>query len=398
MKLKEISSIEIAYTVLRDIVVNRYQDVLKHPEKLKIDRWDLSDCYYPTRKVLEDKGYETSPLNDEHKGWRKKIYTKVRDICENELGVKRHEAGIFPAERAVMAFNGQLYSIGFDNLEWLRYQGPDVIFIEKAGIVEKLIPFTKDLGVALVHSQGFYSEYAEMLAEEAVGYDCNLGLLTDFDASGVTMGLKIKGSFRLGADLQMVEDLGLNIEKLQESSLTKKGNPSSHWIGLDNTVNGKKKHRKDKEWTYEQKKFYIPYLTQKRNDISYIEYLKTKRIELNIIVDSVGAQRFWEWLRQKILDTFPTRDYVRAVSIPWYIPTPTMKKFEDHVEKITRGVVEQRRDEIAQKLEKTGREFFVVKDKNKEVREDLLNNTILKNSRIRLIDSRLKRLMEELED
>ena len=50
----------------------------------------------------------------------------------------------------------------------LRHVGVDVIFIEKEGIVEKLTPFTTGLGIALVHSEGFYAEYAEMLADEAL--------------------------------------------------------------------------------------------------------------------------------------------------------------------------------------------------------------------------------------
>jgi hypothetical protein len=51
---------------------------------------------------LDDQGYDTSPLNDAATRWRSKIYAKVRDICEKELDIKRHEAGIFPADRAIM--------------------------------------------------------------------------------------------------------------------------------------------------------------------------------------------------------------------------------------------------------------------------------------------------------
>ena len=72
----------------------------------------------------------------------------------------------------------------------LRHLGVDVIFIEKKGTVEKLTPFTTGLGIALVHSQGFYAEYAEMLADESLNYTGNIGILTDFDATGINIGLR----------------------------------------------------------------------------------------------------------------------------------------------------------------------------------------------------------------
>lgn len=53
----------------------------------------------------------------------------------------------------------------------LRFLGIDVIFIEKEGIVEKLTPYTTGLAIALVHSQGFYAEYAEMLADEDLSWE-----------------------------------------------------------------------------------------------------------------------------------------------------------------------------------------------------------------------------------
>jgi len=51
-----------------------------------------------------------------------------------------------------MEFQGQSYSVNYDNIEMLRFLGIDVMFIEKEGIVEKLTPFTTGLGIALVHS------------------------------------------------------------------------------------------------------------------------------------------------------------------------------------------------------------------------------------------------------
>lgn len=77
---------KIVFGELRIHVKQRYQDVLADSDKLTIDRWNLSNFFYVTRKELDDQGYDTTPLNDVKLGWRKKIYAKVRVICEKELG------------------------------------------------------------------------------------------------------------------------------------------------------------------------------------------------------------------------------------------------------------------------------------------------------------------------
>lgn len=204
---------KIVFGILRKKVRERYYDVLDHPEKITIDRWNLSNFFYSTRKDLDEEGYDTTPLNDTNTGWRKKIYAKVRVICEKELGIKRHDAGIFPADRAVMAFQGELYSVSYESIEYLKTNGPDVIMIEKEGIVEKLVPFTTDLGIALIHSQGFYSEYAEILANEVIAYGGNVGILTDFDSAGINIGLKIKGPTQKEKVQVQVGDTDIEVQR-----------------------------------------------------------------------------------------------------------------------------------------------------------------------------------------
>ena len=181
-----------AFDVLRRVVKRRYDDVAANPELKQTDRWDLSNCFYLTRKILDGEGYDTAPLNDRER--RESIHSKVREICEDELGLKRHEIGIFAAERAVMAFQGELYNVNIDNIDWLRQLGTDLIIVEKEGIVDKLVPFTTEYGIALLYSRGFVSEYGEMLAEQAELYGANIGIVTDFDASGVDIGAQLTKS------------------------------------------------------------------------------------------------------------------------------------------------------------------------------------------------------------
>ena len=65
---------------------------MRNHDLIIIDRWDLSKIFYDTRTRLDREGYDTSPMNVPVK--RHAIHNEVAGICE-ELGVKRHEIGIF---------------------------------------------------------------------------------------------------------------------------------------------------------------------------------------------------------------------------------------------------------------------------------------------------------------
>ena len=156
----------------------------------------------------------------------------VTEVCD-KLGIYRHDIGILPADRAKMAFQGNTYSkyVSFESLNWLCSYGTDVIFIEKEGVVNRLVPFTKNVGISLVQCGGFFSEYALFLAEMSKKEGGNIAILTDFDSSGVTMGLKVKvkNAIRIGADMNTITDLGLRdrLEKIQERVAR-----NTHWQGI----------------------------------------------------------------------------------------------------------------------------------------------------------------------
>ena len=160
----------LARQTIRHLIDNRWLDVYKNPGLLtdKTHRMDQSDIFYPMRTMLYRKGYDVSSLDKGEK--RQKLYSYIKEYCEDTLGIKRHQIGIFAADRAVMAYQGETYSVSFENCKQLARLGVDIICIEKEGIVEKLVPFTEGVGIALVQSQGFVSEYGIMLATEGQTY------------------------------------------------------------------------------------------------------------------------------------------------------------------------------------------------------------------------------------
>ena len=83
-------------------------------------------------KRLNQHGFDTSIYNDNVRGGndrRKNLYDMIKPVCENYYHVKRHQIGIYPEDRTMMAFNGQVYSVGFDELRTLMQYGTDVIVV-----------------------------------------------------------------------------------------------------------------------------------------------------------------------------------------------------------------------------------------------------------------------------
>jgi hypothetical protein len=217
--------VEMDWQMIAYVTGLRKAAVAQDPTLIDRQRNDHSDVFYDSRTHLNQHGWDTSIYNDNVAGGsdrRKKFYEKIKGICENYHGVKRHQIGIFPDDRAVMALQGRYYSVGFESLQSLMSRGTDVIVVEKAGTVLKMIPFTRNRGIAFIQSQGFVSEYGIALAQLAnrdyqaaqdfnngygPKYAGHLGALADCDSSGMLIGLKIPGATRLGIDLGTIDEM-----------------------------------------------------------------------------------------------------------------------------------------------------------------------------------------------
>ena len=176
-----------------------------------------------------------------------------------------------------------------------------------------MMPFTQSNGIAFIESQGFVSEYGIALArlcdrqgQTAKDYTNNyvpkyigqLGVLTDFDSSGVEIGLKIPGATRLGIDIDTIDEineanpgLGLKLEDMVKSTKV-----NSHWKELANFCNYRGaiydeivKSAATRNQALREIQANREYLLQRAfkdsrmgdSDILFIEYLRDNRIELN---------------------------------------------------------------------------------------------------------------------
>ena len=420
--------------IVKFVIGNRKEATESNPSLFQTQRWDHSDVFYAARTWLNQHNWDTSVYNDNITGGgerRKKLYDMIKGVCEDFYGVKRHQIGIYPEERAVMAYGGVMYAVGFDNLENLMYRGTDVICVEKQGTVIKMVPFTRKNGVAFIQSQGFISEYGVALARLANRdlkaendyldfnnrsrpYCGNLGNLTDCDSSGIVIGMKVKGAERLGIDLDTISEINQVNEGLEEEldidlpieleDLEESNTPNTHWDGLVGIT--EERGKLYESLSLYEKRFYRRYLLARPEilggDIRFIDYLEEHRIELNTVLAIVKPQAFWNWLRWKVLKIWPSRNYLRGgLALGDKIRTPTMNRFNDfcekHAENITKNwLVEERND--MKDVNGMYDDYDGFRDNvqiiNKAIMGDVMNDVVLQDDKIQKIDLALEKIMQ----
>jgi hypothetical protein len=271
---------------VRDYIQKRIEDINNNPAlKTAGGRITLSDVFYDLRKPMEEAGWEPEGWNHPKRRRRQKIQvTYVKQVCD-ELGITRASIGIIAGEAAHMYFRGRRHSVGIDELNTLKHKGTDILIIEKEGIAEQLRHLAANYGIALIHGRGFLTEYASELSSLANKDGGNIAILTDFDDSGITIALQMPNIPRIGIDFDTLEELGIS-DKLEE--LEEMYKPDNH----------------------------LTYIKNEHPEIRNLGYLEEKRIEINAVRNNVGSERFWEWIVSKLEESFPARDYNRAIRIP----------------------------------------------------------------------------------
>jgi len=75
-------------------------------------------------------------------------------------------------------------------------------------------------------------------------------------------------------------------------------------------------------------------------EMTFIEYPKEHRIELNTELAAIKPQAFWNWIRWKMLQVWPNRDYRRGGLYleGETIRTPVLKRFVEYYDSKTESV------------------------------------------------------------
>ncbi len=213
---------------------------------------------------------------------------------------KRKDLGIVVQAHAQMYFRSKLYDIDLDGVSSLADTGVIVLVVEKDMIATKLRPLSDDYGIAIVSSHGFLTENAEDLSNMISIRSGNVALLADFDMSGILIGLKIPKMHRIGIDFDTLRFFG---HKINANTLRRFEEGYTPISGHLNAV---------EEYVTEgiTDPVYAKLLTPEN-----LEYLKSKRIEINSVLTAVGEVRLVEYVSKQLRETFPILDYTRAINL-----------------------------------------------------------------------------------
>jgi hypothetical protein len=198
--------------VLLEVLKDRKYKWISMNEAQRLKHWwTQSDVFYATRKLLiETYHYSNEEIDRDY------ITGLIKEVCEDDLGVKREHIGILAADRAQLYFKGKWMDVGLQEIEELSLYGIALLIIEKEGVPEQLKIFADQKGIALLNTRGFLTEYAEILSKKSEQEGCKVVILTDFDASGLVLAAKAPNAYRIGIDFEMLQDLGLDIEEVEE--------------------------------------------------------------------------------------------------------------------------------------------------------------------------------------
>lgn len=143
---------------------------------------------------------------------------------------------------------------------------------------------------------------------------------------------------------------------------------------------------------------YINYLNKPYNyegtTITYLEFLKENRIELNTIMTQIGAKRFWNWLYSQIIKIFPTRQYsIRVIRVPPYkITLPIIEELNKRVDKQIKNCIRDEAFVIVDELYKV--KGLLNTDVKREQIHERLTDVVNEDENLTKFSKKLERLVK----
>lgn len=353
---------DTAEGLLTELLESRLKDIENEPSLIHTDRWTQSTVYYRLRPQLIARGINVN---------RKYITSQIRKVCEQKLGMSRAQLGIVAADRAQLYFKGQWHDVGLDELDKLMHMGTDMLIIEKEGVAEVLSPFAEKMGIALLNTRGFLTEYATMLSNLSKKNGCNVAILTDFDVSGLLLARKVPGVYRIGIDFNTLYYFGLKRKDVEEAYSAQ----NNHMKPLSDMgpTDGE-----------DENTFY-------RN----LKYISNKRIEIDSVLARVGNEPFWEYIIHNLTKQFSRRNYNRSIYTPTFVMPDVLIEF---IEKIKNKFASRLASD--HQLVKEGFSNFegIIVDVDKKVEEitNMFKAKMAKDEELQTILAKIQKLSDEI--
>jgi hypothetical protein len=378
---------------------------------------------------------------------RKYIKKYIKPICKSH-GVEREDIGIIAGARATMYYRGEFKAVSFFEVSKLAMNATDVVYIEKMGMVEAFKDFADEKRIALVNSQGQFTDYAKDLSTLALESGGHVFVMTDLDLAGIIMASKLGPNVPwIGINMDWIEHFNIPLPSLPDpygSSVKKypEGEQRHVVVPLDLKSKPKDKDKLRKlvedgineiedEETDGEKITVKDTRFMGKVDLDWlwtkdVEYTKKNgkrgrrveghKIEIDAVLKDQGSEKVWQYMLEQMEKYRPKRDYTRV--IPSYIYTTTPQppmfsssihvhstdikialKLQSYVKDRAHEITEQPKEEKKQELEDYPGFIDDVDAKEREIEqevEDIVHDDEIMNDIRDLVDNAIKEGESEL--
>jgi hypothetical protein len=356
-----------------------------NPSLATADRLTQSGVWYRVRPEMLRKGFKPRNIlkhdkdgkpvydwNTTRNGFTKSINEVIAEIWQDGK-VTRESLGITAKTRAFLYFNGQVYPVSFDSIEELARIGTtDMIIVEKEGVTDVLLESAKKYRIALVATAGKFVDYAKDLMKLAHKVGINVCVLTDFDIDGINMWRQ--ANEKMGIKIKRIGITQETVTWLQENGFKNKD-------GMDLDIKNVEEE-------------YSPNPVHFRGEDD--PYLLTKRIELDSIIQEVGADAFWKYIVHQLEKEFPgARDYREIVPEPEptdYYPDE-LNQIIEYLKDYTEYSYSAEWETIKEEELKEVNELLHVENKMEDIKK-VLKPVVVDHEGIKEIVTKIKELME----
>ena len=389
------------------------------PDIMLKDRTSQSDSYYTIRQTL-------FPENDiiETPGTRKYITSRINAECKalfkehDQPGKKREDLGITAGHRAELYYMGNNQNISLDNVKPLAKYGTDAIFIEKEDGVILLDEPASIYGLALINTHGHMTEYGKDFVKAFTEERVSSVSFTDLDAAGVAIAAGAgRGIPRIGVTDEMLEYFGLERRDVDEEYTPTKSQITrvlkiarKYELGLEHNFKGIRKYEDEDtgEWIEEPYANYQDY-KYVHDELDYIlgpnhDGRNAHRIEINSVKAKLKTklglekykEEFWGYVKKKLLEFAPTRDYTRVISsmpnLDLHKPDP-IRKFNQYIDSHVVSITNDESIKIRKELTEVNG-FLNVNEKQREI-ESRLGKIVSEDKRLKEIADAISMFMNE---
>lgn len=331
----------------------------------------LEEGFRPRNKLGQNKnGDDIYDWGTTRTGLTSSINKVIKELWPEE-NVTRESLGVVAKARAMLYFNGQVYPVSFDTKEELvRIGTTDMVIVEKEGITDVLLEAAKKYWIALVATQGKFVDYVKDLMKLAHEVGINVCVLTDYDIDGYNMWR------------QANEKMGIRIKRIgiTQDIITWLHDNGHYDVDIE-----------DVEEEYQPN----PSLFREGDD----PYLIEQRIELDSIIQAVGADTFWEYIVYQLETEFPeTRDYREILEEPEptsYYPSE-FNEIIEYLKNYTTYTYSKKWDDIKEQELKEVKGLLQVDDKKEDI-DEVLKPIVVGHEGIITIVKKVNELMESKE-